>query len=467
MNKGKNRVASCAMNFQKIKTSQGPQVGNRNISALVDINRDILIYIFALFLLMPSLFYWLPGHADASVENSAGSTVWQFIELFAFANCFLIARYSNVAPRLVWFSLLPFAAMFVWILLSVSWSEYPPLTIRRGSRLILEAVTFVILALSISTSEGTLRILFRVFLVINLLDVISIAIPSYSQTNLGFAGVHGHKNLAGEFFYLALPVFFIGFLNRSVSRFRSVALCAFVSAAGMLLYTQSKTAMGAIVVATTFSIATRAAFSTRYTRASLLLYFLILVLLVLLVLFVIGVPEVINYVFGDPTLTGRDEIWNYALYKFDGNRLGGVGYGSLWQVGYGLEITLASLGYTFLIINEAHNGYIDTLAQLGIIGLFFLVSFLLMNLIRIYRYFNSEEGRKRLGLADYAVYLFWGSLIYNVTETSFFVSCNMWFVLIFVTTAATGRLAREFFHPRGLERSKARAPRANPRYSKH
>jgi exopolysaccharide production protein ExoQ len=405
----------------------------------VNINRNVLICIFSFFLLIPPLINFVGGvRYDEMYTNSAGNTAWEIIELFTLVNCIVIALYLNITPRLMFFCLLPFAGMFIWIFLSITWSDYPWLTVRRGSRLVIEVVSFVILALSFSTSEGVLRILFRVFFGITLLDIVSIAVPSISQTDIGFAGVHGHKNLAGQFFYLALPVFFIGFLNRTVSRFRGVALFAFVSAAGMLLISQSKTAIVAALIATVFSVVTRVAISTRY-RIPLLLICLFVALLLMLFTFNIGVTEAINYLFGDPTLTGRDVIWRYTLHAFNGNPLIGVGYGALWEVGRQLEIILADQGITFGV-NEAHNGYIDILAQVGMIGLCFLVVFLLVTFIRVYKYSTFGESRKAVGFNDYAAYIFWGGLFYNVTETFFFTSSALWFFLVFVTTVAAAQL---------------------------
>jgi exopolysaccharide production protein ExoQ len=402
--------------------------------AFLDIDRNVLIYLFTFFLTIPPAINLVGGRTDEyGALDPSGNVIWQIIDLFAFANCIFIARYSNIAPRMLFFCLLPFLGMFLWSLLSITWSEYPWLTMRRSSRMIIEVVSFVILALSISTSEEVLRILFRVFFVINLLDLISIAAPSISQTVVGFAGVHGDKNLAGEFFYLALPVFFIGSLNRSVSRFRSAALFALVSAGGMLLVSLSKTGLGTAVIATAFCVTARIAFSTRYRMPILFIYAIAAILLMLFVASM-GVSDAIRYVFGDPTLTNRDLIWAYALSQFETNPLGGVGFGALWQIGPNLQAVLVNQGI-WVLINEAHNGYIEILTQLGIIGLSMLIIFLLMSLSGIYRYAGSPEGHKRIGLADYAIFIFTGGLIYSITESFFFMSTGLWFLFVFVLSA--------------------------------
>ena len=388
--------------------------------ALLEINRNLLIYLFTILMLAPPAANLVMGRLDQTTTDSSGSIVWQIIELLVFANCIIIARSFGVKTKSVFFCMLPFLGLLIWALLSVTWSEYPDLTARRAPRLVVEVAAAVLLALFLPTSQGVLRILFRIFFIINLADIISIAFPSISQTDLGFAGVHGLKNLAGEFLYMAMPVFFIGILDRSISRSRSAALFALLTAAGMLVASQSKTAIGAGLIATAFVLGSRVARSKRY-RAVFWSLSVPLALSLVLLVFQGDLAETLSNLYGDPTLTGRDQLWQFALSKYESSPLTGVGYGALWGVGPQLQLAFGERQILAGVVNEAHNGYIDILAQTGIVGLLLLISSLLMILVRIYRYASFSEGCKGIGLADYAIYIFWGGLIYNVTET--FSSC--------------------------------------------
>ena len=418
---------------------------------MLEINRDFLVSLFAIFLILPPAINLVSGRFDQTEYDSSGNTVWQVIEFLAFANCIIIAAFLGIKRSVFLFCIFPFVGMLIWIMLSAAWSEFPDLTMRRGVRVIIEVVSFAILALSFPNDQRVLRILFRTFLAINLADLISIAVPTISHTDLGFAGLHGHKNLAGEFFYMALPVFFIAIFDRSISRHRIPAVFSFLTAAAMLMASDSKTAMGAVLIGSVFVILSRIA---RLRRDGTLFVFMCILVAITaaLVVFQNGLLQGIYYVTEDPTLTGRDLIWRYALHKFDGSPFAGVGYGALWQVGPQLEEALGNWEVTFDGINEAHNGYIDVLAQTGVIGVILLIIFLLMNLARVYQYTNSLEGRKRIGLADYAMYIFWGGLIYNVTETFFFLPVGTWFIFVFVLSAVGGRIARLSWAPRKLLR---------------
>ena len=57
----------------------------------------------------------------------------------------------------------------------------------------------------------------------------------------------------------------------------------------------------------------------------------------------------------------------------------GQGFGALWQVGVQMGDQLEA-GQLNWIMNEAHNGCLDVLAQTGIIGLFLLIIFLIVAL---------------------------------------------------------------------------------------
>jgi exopolysaccharide production protein ExoQ len=390
------------------------------------------------FQIFPMMINLLTGRYDASTADSSANQIWQVFEVLIFANSIVLMRLYRISFRLILYCLLPLICMLIWILLSITWSEYPWLTTRRGFRLVIEMILFINLALSFSKPNELLRVLFRAFCIFELLDLISIAFPTISFTPLGFAGFHGNKNYVGLLCFLALPVFFIGIFNRLVSRSRFVSIFAFLSAGGMLLISQSKSAVGASIVGALFVIPSRVT-----TLRSASLYFIIFGLFassIFLFFSGISLAEVSNYLYGDPTLTGRDFIWRYTLQVFEGRPLSGIGYGALWQVGEQLEAVLINANITWGIVNEAHNGYIDILAQLGIFGFVFLIIFIAISLVRIYRYADQFEQRGIFGLADYAIYIIWGAVVYNITESLFFFSGDLWFVLVFVVTAMGGHV---------------------------
>ena len=175
--------------------------------ALAAVFRNLLLYGFVLYLFAfkaPDLL--LGVSADADPSSDAGNTFNQLIlPAMFFAVCILVRVYRISVRRLL-HVLIPMGPLLLVMALSTIWSDYPELTIRRASHELIEATALALLAACFSNARVMLAILFRAFLIIDCLDLLSSAIFPDSLTPLGFAGIHGHKNLAGQFFVMAVAV---------------------------------------------------------------------------------------------------------------------------------------------------------------------------------------------------------------------------------------------------------------------
>lgn len=125
----------------------------------------------------------------------------------------------------------------------------------------------------------------------------------------------------------------------------------------------------------------------------------------------------------DTTLTGRtDLIWSELIPIALENPLFGLGYGSFW---------IRPL-FSFPI-NQAHNGYLDVIIELGIVGLL-LLALVLWSLFRKgCRDFDDNRDWASLRMAFLAIIV-----IHNWTETSYLRSTILlWnvFVLLVVVNA--------------------------------
>jgi len=178
--------------------------------------------------------------------SSSGNTMIQVFWFVVFANSVLLAALCRVklleALRAMGW-LLP---LMVWIISSIYWSAYPDLTIRRAAREELELICIVLLMCAYSRPTEPLRIIFLSFMTIFLFDLPSFAFPSFSFSSnpTGFRGIHGHKNVAGEFYFLALPLFILAIFDRTIAVGRRTAMLTSICAAPLLLLSNSKTAIG-------------------------------------------------------------------------------------------------------------------------------------------------------------------------------------------------------------------------------
>src|SRR3569832_414942 len=215
--------------------------------ASAEVFRNLLVYGFVFYLFAFPATDLLFGPSKASASSDAGNTFNQLILPAMFFAVCIVARSYRVSARRLWQALLPMAPFLLVMVLSTVWSVYPELTLRRASRELIEAVALVMLAACFSNARVVLRILFRAFLIIGCLDLLSSVIFPASLTDIGFAGIHGHKNLAGEFFVVALPIYLLGTLYTEISGSRLLGLFSLVAGVAMLVATHSKTSIGAVV----------------------------------------------------------------------------------------------------------------------------------------------------------------------------------------------------------------------------
>jgi len=119
------------------------------------------------------------------------------------------------------------------------------------------------------------------------------------------------------------------------------------------------------------------------------------------------------------TFTGRTELWNILL-SMHTNPLLGTGYESFW-LGPRLQMIWAK----FAVVNEAHNGYLEIYLNLGLIGLFLLIGFLIASYRTICKRLTPHSSFGSLSLALWTVLLF-----YNVTEAAFKGGQLMWLAFL-------------------------------------
>jgi len=363
----------------------------------------------------------------------------QVFWFIVFANSALLAILCRVklleALRAIGW-LLP---LMVWIISSVYWSAYPDLTIRRAAREELELICIVLLMCTYSRPTEPLRIIFLSFVTILLFDLASLAFPSFSFSSnpTGFRGIHGQKNVAGEFYFLALPLFILAIFDRTIAVGRRTAMLASICAAPLLLLSNSKTAIGLFAV-TSFCLIAARAFRRmgEYTAVLALIYFLIGAIAAIIV-FAAGLADTVASLTGDATLTGRTTVWRYVLSRWEESPYVGQGYGALWSVGPQSEANLRA-GQLNWTMNEAHNGYLDVLAQTGIIGVLFLGIFLCAALPTV---LFARESNTLNAWKYYGTYVMIGVVLVNITESTL-VKAGAGDWLLFVATFATVGLSR-------------------------
>jgi exopolysaccharide production protein ExoQ len=314
------------------------------------------------------------------------------------------------------------AAFLLFALLSVFWSDFPLIALKRWFR----DLGIYLMILSILSDRDPLEAVRWVFRrVCYLLVPLSIVLIKYypgagrqfdAWSGQGyFVGVATSKNQLGVLCLFSGIFFFWDTLTRWADRrqprIRRILFVnfAFVGMTLWLLHLASSATSDVCLLLGCFVIwCTR----TKAFKHQGILFKVAIPLsfpLYLIVAFVLGLNGDIVKVLGrNPTLTYRTMIWK-VLLSLRTNPWVGVGYDSFW-----LGSRLQTVWRYFGGINEAHNGYLDIYLDLGIIGLILLVLFLCASYRNIWRSFANSPATASLALAAWVMLLF-----YNVTEAAF------------------------------------------------
>lgn len=119
------------------------------------------------------------------------------------------------------------------------------------------------------------------------------------------------------------------------------------------------------------------------------------------------------YYSGDKTYNGRTYYWNVAMDIWNNNKLDGIGMGT-----YSLYFDKFYHRTGNLEAYDAHNIYIQMLADGGLIGASLIVMILMISLIRtlkVVRYIRLTDNRNEIQLIYYSLYLQLWFIVYGLS----------------------------------------------------
>jgi O-antigen ligase len=139
------------------------------------------------------------------------------------------------------------------------------------------------------------------------------------------------------------------------------------------------------------------------------------------------------HLYGDATFTSRTYIWDFALNEIGRKPYFGWGYQSFWLVGPDAPSVVEAPGF-LKDMPHAHNGYYDTMLEMGKVGLWLLIIFIIATLLAIGRQTDRSPGRAWL-LFSLAVLV----ILTNFLETSWMRGFSIMWVMFLVVAAESGR----------------------------
>jgi O-antigen ligase len=262
-------------------------------------------------------------------------------------------------------SSLPLLALLALCCFSATWSGDPSLTIRRSAMLVATTLTALMVGKEFDL-KSLVRLVNWAFLIHIALVLVLLAVaPSFvlDHTHLGeFKGLSGHKNLFG----IQMGIAALCFLYSSpLPRYRwaRMPLCGIA----LVLMVASGSAGSIIATVCGFSLLPL----WRLFRLNAKIRYPTLITAFFVMAFVtMEAVEHIEYFLAlfskNSTFSGRTQLWILVLAAISQHPFIGVGFDSFWEglKGGSLNV-IAGAGW---FVPHAHNGYLDLLLSLGLLG---------------------------------------------------------------------------------------------------
>jgi len=325
------------------------------------------------FVLTQALLPLLLTAGDTPVE---GNPVWKLILAICYLGVAVILaahhRETILAVRRNWF----LVALVVLAVFSCLWAQMPTLVLQRSIALVGTAFLGIALAVRVTVDEQ-LKLMSWVFRAIALLSLACIILLPKAGVAHGFhmgdwQGVFNQKNGLGT--YMALSVLVEWHVPTSTLFAKIFNVFALLLAAVLLVFSNSMTALITLVATLIFIQL------YKLLRLRVRVPFIVIVSLNVAAMAFGAALVLLN---GDTataalgrssSLTGRTEIWQSVIPLVLQRPILGFGYSGFWG---GASSESLELNRRFgQMIMHSHDGYIDMLLTLGIIGLLLVLAFL-------------------------------------------------------------------------------------------
>jgi exopolysaccharide production protein ExoQ len=348
---------------------------------------------------------------------------------------FTRARRAGMLLRSNW----PIVLFFLYCGISTAWSDYPDVAFRRWVKALGDLVMVSVVLTDLDPLVAVKRLLSRVSFVLLPISILLIKYypdlgrsytPAFGNWQQMYTGVTPSKNsLGGLALIFGLAAIWEGielFRKKTASHRGRRALIqgTILAMVSWIFWTaNSATSLSCLLLGATLIVLTSLG---PHLRRPLFVHGLILALLCASFVTVFIAPQILSMLGRDPTLTGRTQIWAVVL-DMPINRIVGTGFESFWLGPRLQQIWTIWWWHP----NEAHNGYIEVLLNLGWVGIFLLG----MLLVTGYRNIVSQLCRN-VSFARLALAYFLMAMIYSFTEAGFRSLGLTWiFLLLAITTA--------------------------------
>ena len=301
-----------------------------------------------------------------------------------------------------------------WCIASIAWSIDPTTTAKRVFRTVtLFSVTLSLLAHVTSTKELLKYIKPILYLYVFSSVAVCLTIPGAIDPQFHtWRGFTGHKNILGH--DSVICIFLSFFIFRREERYgKIIAATSLTFSIALLFGSGSVTSITSFLavsgIGSVFLVDKIFKPIGLGRTVSIAIFLAIVGLVASILFFASGIVETLtNFAGKDVTFSGRTDLWAAMMYEISKHPYLGAGYQAFWSLDNPSALWLYEV--FIWLPRQAHNGYIDILNELGLIGF-------VIFLFSLIKYFFSI---KKLREPHPWKWLIIATLIINLQESTLF-----------------------------------------------
>ncbi len=327
--------------------------------------------------------------------------------------------------------------IITYMLISITWSQYPGISFRRWIR---EVIAFIVALLLVSENNPiqTLSSALKkaIYAALPLSILLIKYYPAYGREygrwtgEVMWTGIASQKN--GLAMICALSILFFAWSfwqgRKKEKQHNSIIaisidtlmimLAAYLMMGPRHILTYSATSFLTLIAGIFIMFSVIIAFKRQMNvKKAVIISAIIIISLGIFMPFtgklpIKTLPQLLNR---SETLTDRTQIWNSLVPYAKKHILLGYGYGGFWTTELRNQIS-----------SHAHNGYLDTILELGLIGLFLFIFFIFKVMQK-----NIEGLKDNIDIAFFFLPLIFVIILRNIAESPLgeFISFQMWLLL--------------------------------------
>lgn len=404
-----------------------------------NLNLNIKLYqatsLFSFIIYISSIFFGTSGpnwqeHTnkveDIVMTNPMNQVVYSFVFLLSVIS--IVPHYKDFFR---WINKEKYILLFLfWCGLTIIWSIDYTISLKRYFQYIVTSLACISVLLNFGQQEilvKTLKIVLLLYVLITIGVILTFpqAIDPSWKT---WRGLHAGKNNLGQTAGLCIIFFSYLVITESTRLKKIVYLFFLVLSVTLLVGSFSMTPM--LILSFLFFY-----FTLRYadaifmkirigkTVSSLIILSIILIIVVIMLVSPEMADSFLYSIGKDPTFTDRTDIWYMLLTSSVGDLIKGVGFQAFWIPAKLSTLTI----FEYWLPNQGHNGYVDIILEVGIIGLIFFVILL----------FDMAKNKFNKNNVLWLVFILFALLI-NMSESTLIRPhhfTNVFFFLSFWTTS--------------------------------